>query len=172
MSPKSAEYVMFFSNYCNFSKDVISDITKKSLRDAFVFVCVDQAQHQLPAFVDRVPFVCNLATKQCYVDADIDVLLQSLRASANTGTFGQPFSYNECDVSDFECISGGGDSDVNPVTQSDTNMLDMNMYRISCQSEDDSGKSKNKASSSEMLDKYTAERERDQQRILATMQPA
>jgi hypothetical protein len=170
MSSKPAEYVMFFSNYCNFSKDVICDITKKSLRDAFVFVCVDHAQHQLPGFVDRVPFVCNLGNKQCYVDADIDALLQSLRARVST-RIEQPFSYNECDSSDFECIPGG-DSDAGAIV-SDTNMLDLNMYRITCQNEDDNGKSgKNKASSSEMLDKYTAERERDQQRILATMHPA
>ena len=52
-------HVLFYSNYCSYSKEIINSILQKNLRHLFVLVCVDnkRAAVQLPDFVDRVPLV-------------------------------------------------------------------------------------------------------------------
>lgn len=52
-------HVLFYSNYCRYSRDVLEAVTNHGLRDLFVLVCVDR-RTQLPDFVDRVPLIYTL----------------------------------------------------------------------------------------------------------------
>lgn len=52
-----APNILFYSDYCFFSKDVMSLITKKNLVQLFLMVCVDAYRDQLPAFVQSVPTI-------------------------------------------------------------------------------------------------------------------
>lgn len=53
----SSRNVLFYSEYCFFSKDVLALITKKNMSAHFLLVCVDAYRNQLPAFVKSVPTI-------------------------------------------------------------------------------------------------------------------
>jgi hypothetical protein len=64
------KHVLFYSNYCNYSKDVLGMLSAAgSLRDMFVMVCVDRRNIGLPDFVDRVPLVFTLDRRVLVDDA-------------------------------------------------------------------------------------------------------
>lgn len=49
--------VLFYSEYCFFSKDVMALLTKKNLASVFTLICVDSHRNQLPVFVQSVPTI-------------------------------------------------------------------------------------------------------------------
>lgn len=53
----ATKHVMFYSNFCQYSTEVIRLLVKKDMRSRFVMVCVDENRHQIPKFVDRVPVI-------------------------------------------------------------------------------------------------------------------
>jgi hypothetical protein len=62
-------HVLFYSNYCHFSKNVLTNIIKKDLKEMFVLVCVDKRNIQLPDFVDRVPLIFTMDRRMLVDDA-------------------------------------------------------------------------------------------------------
>ena len=63
------KHVLFYSNFCQFSKELIGEILKKNLRPMFVLISVDQNKHSLPPFVDRVPMIVSNKKELVYDDA-------------------------------------------------------------------------------------------------------
>lgn len=59
--------ILFYSNYCEFSKDVINIITKQNIRSIFMFVCIDDNKFKIPEFIDRVPSILK-QTGEVYTD--------------------------------------------------------------------------------------------------------
>lgn len=53
----SSRSVLFYSEYCTFSKEVLNLVTKKNASTLFLLVCVDSYRSQLPAFVRSVPTI-------------------------------------------------------------------------------------------------------------------
>jgi hypothetical protein len=86
---KMQQHLLFYSNYCPFSKEVITEITKKNAKDAFLFVCVDTNRHRLPNYVDRVPTIV-LTTGEILCDDAISQFLDSSSQSQN-----EPLSFND-----------------------------------------------------------------------------
>jgi hypothetical protein len=54
MLPKD---VLFYSNYCLFSKKLLTDIQKLNLKDNFIMICVEHYKSAIPATIDRVPTI-------------------------------------------------------------------------------------------------------------------
>ena len=69
--------MFFYSNFCDNCKDVITIITNKNLRDAFCFVCVDQAKYKLPACITHVPSIIT-RNKEVLKDAYVIGYLEKL----------------------------------------------------------------------------------------------
>lgn len=150
---KNNEYVLFFSNFCNYSKDIVSMITRKNIRSAFVFVCVDTVR-PIPPFVDRVPLISSITTKQIYADDNITSLIDSITRAMYPPTSIEAtpaFGMDQCD-SEFECLDQGDNS-------TSFCMLDMDQFRITCIAEDDDVKSKRADSS--QLEHYIAQRDKE-----------
>ena len=149
--------VLFYSNYCDYSKEILGIITKKNIRNDFVLVCVDSRTHQLPPFVDRVPLVFS-KDKQIIVDEAITEYVDSRGGDSSSSL--EPFAL-------FACAGKANYSDgFSYITEeSDNDMMKGYMYlntatAISTVAEDpDSGK-KSKIDSS-ILEKYMAERDND-----------
>lgn len=78
-------HVLFYSNYCVFSREVTSVIVKRGLRDMFVLVCVDKRAtgSQLPDFVDRVPMVFTV-DRRVLVDDAVSAFIESLSEFAGS----------------------------------------------------------------------------------------
>lgn len=163
MNKGNGKYVLFFSNFCNYCKDTIMEITKRSLRSLFVFVCVDTINPtQIPPFVDRVPFVSYTLTKDTFVEDAIDSLLDRLtneqRVMNQTSNSTSIMSYNAySDDVRYENISN------NNTQQLDFDGLNMDHYRIYAPNEDDDSKTKRMDSS--FLESYIANREAEEKAL-------
>lgn len=148
------DYVLFFSNFCNYSKEIVGSITRKNIRNAFVFVCVDTVPN-IPSFVDRVPIIANKHTKQLYADENIVSVIDSITATlyppanieALPSLFGGGGGYQE---PEFEALGQSTDG---------FNMIDMDHFRITCVAEDDA--LKNKKADSSVLEQYISQRDTD-----------
>jgi len=60
--------LLFYSNFCKFSKDVLALINKKNLKDEFVLINVDVPKYTIPRIVDRVPMIIT-TSKQIAADS-------------------------------------------------------------------------------------------------------
>lgn len=78
---------MFYSNLCDFSKDVLTTLVKHQLKDSFMMVCVDNKNLRLPPFVDRVPLIYT-TNKKLFAD---DHLMSYLKSKISSNTL-QPYS--------------------------------------------------------------------------------
>lgn len=150
-----ANLILFFSNYCAYSKEVLTVITRKNIRNAFVLICIDSVQN-IPPFVDRVPLIVDKHSKQMFADEDIAKILEIVASQmyppvsieAMPSSFmGGPTNFE----TDYENPLGGAEDNFN--------MLDMDNFRIQCTNEGEEVKVK-KADSS-LLEQYIAQRDAD-----------
>ena len=74
--------ILFYSNFCNYSKDVINIITKHNIRNQFMFVCVDNKKYNIPEFIDRVPSILKLSG-EVFMDEHINNYLELKKKTSN-----------------------------------------------------------------------------------------
>ena len=63
--------IIFYSNHCTYCKEVINQISKTSINDNIMYVCVDDDNIQLPTFVKAVPTIYLVNEKKIVVDEAI-----------------------------------------------------------------------------------------------------
>lgn len=139
--------VLFYSNFCDYSKEVINLIIKKNIKQYFVHICVDSSKYKLPEFIDRVPIIYTHNGEVLYDETIVkyiesvspnneDILPFSLHQSTN---YSDMFSYldDSVDISNkgytmlgFEqkimAVPDDNGSD-NTKSKFDTNILDKYM---------------------------------------------
>jgi hypothetical protein len=150
--------ILFYSQFCNFSKEVLDAITKHNLKDNFMFVCVDNKQLKLPVFVDRVPLIYTTGKKllsdehvMSYLKSRVedDALEPYALVGGNTNAYSDNYSFLQSDETIVE------DSSRN------YNVIGMEQ-RIYAPEEADGPSGKVEAS---VLDKVMAERANDIQKL-------
>lgn len=152
------DYILFFSNFCNYSKDVVGVITRKNIRNAFVFVCVDTVR-PIPPFVTCVPLITSRTNKAMYVDEQIMELLDHIAKSMYPPTQIEAMnsmSAFSADNTESEFESFGQDN-------GNFSMLDMDHFRINTINEDEEVKCKRADSS--QLEQFIAQRDSDVKRV-------
>ena len=77
-----AKDILFYSNFCTYCKDVINRISKTSINDNIVYICVDDRNIKLPPFVQAVPTIYLINEKQIIVDENIDKWIKSKTETA------------------------------------------------------------------------------------------
>jgi glutaredoxin len=57
MNQRNQKDIIYYSDYCQFSKDVLTHLTKKNMKDEFWYVCVDDPKQRraIPRNVTNVP---------------------------------------------------------------------------------------------------------------------
>jgi hypothetical protein len=151
--------ILFFSNYCEFCKEILGMITKNNLKEQFMMVCVDNKQLRLPPFVDRVPIIYT-SDKKLFSDENLinyiqtKVVTTTLQPYAlvgtNTGAYSENFSFIETGDNLAEDFS------IN------YNYLGMDQQIYAPKEDDDS----NNKVQSNVLEKYMADRANDIAKIL------
>ncbi len=63
--------IIFYSNYCTYSKEILNQISKTSINDNIAYVCVDDPNIQLPNFITAVPTIYLVEEKKIVVDEAI-----------------------------------------------------------------------------------------------------
>ena len=56
--------ILFYSNFCTYSKEIINQISKTALNETILFVSVDDENIQLPPFVTSVPTIYLINEKK------------------------------------------------------------------------------------------------------------
>ena len=95
--------VLFFSKFCQFSNEVINIIRKTNSRSKFMFVCVEDQDHQsLPKFVDCVPLVFT-TDKRILKDDLVYDFIRSMNTSTDSAYSSSSSSSNSS--TEFQCAS-------------------------------------------------------------------
>ena len=63
--------LLFYSNYCSYSKEIINQVSKTPINDNIMYICVDDDNIQLPPFVKAVPTIYLVNEKKIVVDEAI-----------------------------------------------------------------------------------------------------
>ena len=148
--------VLFYSRFCQYSKDVINHIIKKDMKNMFVFVCVDTNKGKLPPQVDRVPALYLTKEGRLLFEDNIIECINSF--DEDISPLEQPssaFSDNFSFISDDTMIQ-------NSSTVAKNFAIFGQEQRIHCPDED-SGKGDNEHS----LERYTNQRENDMKSLFS-----
>ena len=68
--------IIFYSNFCTYSKEIINEISKTPINDNILYVCVDDENIQLPNFITAVPTIYLVEKKRIVVDESIPKWVQ------------------------------------------------------------------------------------------------
>jgi hypothetical protein len=63
--------ILFYSNYCKYSKQVIQQISSSNIKDNLIYVCVDDDNIKLPEFISAVPTIYLVNEKKIIIDDEI-----------------------------------------------------------------------------------------------------
>lgn len=69
--------ILFYSNFCTYSKEIINSISKTNLNNNIIYVCVDDNNIQLPPFIKAVPTIYLVNEKKIVVDENITTWLKN-----------------------------------------------------------------------------------------------
>jgi hypothetical protein len=153
--------ILFFSNLCNFCREVLSLLVKHGLKEQFMMVCVDNKTLNLPPFVDRVPLIYT-TQKKLYADENLMQYIKSKFVQSSL----QPYALvggNTCSFSEnFSFIEEGGYDGLEDSARN-YNLLGMDQTIYTPEGTDDNNS--NKRGDNKVLDKFMADRDADIQKI-------
>lgn len=151
--------ILFYSNTCGFSKEMLQIIVNNNLKERFMLVCIDNRNLKLPPFVDRVPLLYT-TTKKLIADENLLNYVKSFVSSsslqpyalvgANTNSYTDNYSFLQ------ETEVELGDSSRN------FNILGFEQPIYVAKDEE------NNNNLNTSLEKYMADRDADLQRIMGT----
>ena len=75
--------ILFFSNYCVHSKDLIKKISSTPLQKELVFICVDDKNIKLPPFIQVVPTIYLIKNKSILTEEKITEWIDSKNKKDN-----------------------------------------------------------------------------------------
>ena len=133
--------ILFYSNNCNYSKEVIKKISESPLKDNLIYVCVDDQNIKLPDFLTAVPTIYLVQNKKILMDEEIINWIQQQNISkqennselqAYFGECNNSFGNNFCSIdnserkpyiSNFTFLDGDNNSNVNNNVNNNINSL-------------------------------------------------
>ena len=69
---KLSKDLLFYSNYCLHSNNLINTISKTSIHNEILYICIDEKKVKVPSFITRVPTIYLTKEKKILVEDDID----------------------------------------------------------------------------------------------------
>jgi len=106
--------IIFYSNYCTYSKEIINKISKTSINDTIIYVSVDDENIQLPQFVKAVPTIYLVNDKKIVVDEEIENWIKS-KTSKQVSEELQPY-FGTCGNSFGVSCSNIDNTEIKPFT--------------------------------------------------------
>lgn len=146
--------IIFYSNYCVFSREVVDSIIKRDLKNNFVFICVDTNRHRIPQQIDRVPALYLRQTGDVIFEDDI-------------------ITYIEKHITeDISPIDNSTYSDCFSFLDDNQSQMGFKQFGVFGQEQQiytpDDDTSQNKADSSNSLENYANQREMDTKRLFSS----
>lgn len=99
--------IIFYSNFCTYSKEIINQISKTPINDNIIYVSVDDENVQLPPFITAVPTIYLVNDKKIVVDEAIESWIKEKISKPNTKDLqpymnGSDFSASFSNIDDSE----------------------------------------------------------------------
>ena len=138
----SKKDIIFYSNYCTYSKEIINQISKTPINDNIIYVSVDDENIQLPPFVNAVPTIYLVNEKKIVVDEQINDWIKSKISKPVDDTL-QPY-FGGCDSSYSSSFSSIDDKELKPYISSFTFLGDE--QKIETPNDSNSGSGSNNSS--------------------------
>ena len=77
--------LLFYSNYCLHSNNLINQVSKTDLHPKILYICIDDKKIKVPNFITRVPSLYIVKEKRVLVEDDInDWISSKLRRNNNS----------------------------------------------------------------------------------------
>lgn len=108
--------ILFFSNYCEYSKKIINNLEKNKMMDKLMKICVDDPNINLPNFVEVVPLIYLHKKKEILIDDKLESWINSDNSNSSintiesyaTNSLSDSFSYlddiQETDNNNYTCL--------------------------------------------------------------------
>lgn len=165
MTSGTAKDILFYSNFCEYSNEVLNLLIRKNITNEFMMVCVDTNKYNLPSFVDRVPIIFT-KTQSLLIDDNITRYINELYPSVSEDIL--PFALGGQSLTNqFSFLEDGAlptESGASYTLIGEDNNL---MLRPESNTDDSSNK-KGKFDSSQ-LDKFVQDRDSDLQTFKQSM---
>ena len=112
--------IIFYSNFCTYSKEIINQISKTPINDNILYVCVDDENIQLPNFVKAVPTIYLVSQKRIVVDESIPKWIdEQLTTNESQNSNEELHAYfGQCDTSFGSSFSNLDNSEQKPFVSS------------------------------------------------------
>ena len=75
--------LLFYSNFCLHSNNLINNISKTQLHSKILYICIDDKKIRIPSFVTRVPSIYLVKEKKILIEDNIDIWLNSINTQSN-----------------------------------------------------------------------------------------
>ena len=64
--------LLFYSNYCMHSNNLINDLAKTPLHNKMLYICIDDKKIKIPNFITRVPTIYLVKQRKVLIENEID----------------------------------------------------------------------------------------------------
>lgn len=125
--------ILFYSNFCTYSKEVITSIQKTEFNNNITYICVDDRNIQLPSFVQAVPTIYLINEKKILVDDEITNWIESKTNTNNNDLM----AYYDSGASFSSCFSSIDENNNDKQFVSDFTYLDEKIGSINTPKESD-----------------------------------
>jgi len=165
--------LVFYSNYCEHSKNLINLLIKKNLRDSFILICIDKQGIQIPSFIDRVPSILTVK-RELYtgdvIDNYIYNIIQSQTKQENQDDNVTPYMMSSAtNSSQYTFITNEGEYDTGCDIKNDmmqnNNFVLLNADQKIMIANDREAENKSNKFDSSVLEKYMNMRKFDDEQI-------
>jgi hypothetical protein len=131
--------IIFYSNYCEYSKEILDKLRNGNILDTMVEVCVDDRKIRLPPFVTAVPTIYLTDKQSIIIDEQIaewitslmpkqQVQVPELGAYMGGGVLGDGFAFLDDSADNSEsCTLTFLDQDVSIPTPNETKLKSRTM---------------------------------------------
>lgn len=156
--------LLFYSNFCDFSKEAVTLVTKKNLRSHVLLVCIDSGKYQIPSCITCVPSLLTAARDMVYIEKGLNEYLEEkAKALFPQEESIQTFSWEGNNYSEsFSFVNE--DMNGNMTTKAYT-LLDDDMASAATKFKDDEDTLKQSKFDISRYDNYIASRNRDEDHI-------
>lgn len=112
--------IIFYSNFCTYSKEIINQISKTPINDNILYVCVDDENIQLPNFIKAVPTIYLVSQKRIVVDESIPKWIEEQLTSHESKNSNEELQayFGQCDSSYGSSFSSLDNSEQKPYVSS------------------------------------------------------
>ena len=75
--------IVFYSNYCLHCNNLLNKLSKTTLHNKILYICVDDQKIKIPKIVSRVPSLYIVNDKRVLIENEIDIWVNSQIALFN-----------------------------------------------------------------------------------------